>query len=555
MTATIPLRQQFAVYGDETQGVTYLYGTEAEGPLYPNPAPELERTPSAAQLAAAKAATEASGTEHPWIPTPPVFDQLTGPNDMGLNPDQSMGATVSHAWVSASYPLKVNLVDNGAGHFFGTDERTAETLLARAGAPASAQFITVDTYQAGKGKRDRLKVLYMRQGDLMKPVAAVPYYKAGSWVSFRDADLIPIASVALSFVGGPLTQMIGNAVLSPALVAAYPALPGVVGATALNTALNGGDLGAALQSAVLSTVGAQAGALATDATGIKALGAATSAATTAALRGGDVGTAVAQSLLQYGVKNVDFSDLFDGAADFLGNPFGWGADPQLQPIDSFNVTADPNIGPQLPEAGFELPGPVQPATWDLVDWNAPSPGDFTTDASDWAADAPQFGGGSDVSIWPTANTPAPASSSGWDFGDIVADLTTAAMAAIKINQAYQASKLPQPRTAVQSGNVVRTPNADGTLTVRNVQTGQQALTRPEVGTPYVLPDGRTIINNGNGTYTLIGRDGSQQVRQYPAQLPAVPGGGGFSMGSIPPAYLIAGAVGVGALVLLASRRK
>jgi hypothetical protein len=356
--------------------------------------------------------------------------------------------------------------------------------LRRLGVPTGAEFMTVYLGDPGKGGRDWRSVLYMRQGELYRPIASYPFYRPSSWVQFRDEDLIPLTAVALAFAGGPIVQAIGNAIVPGAVAAAYPALPQAVGTVALQTATNGGDLGAALKGAILSSVGAQAGALASSATGVNALGPVTSAAATAALRGGNVEQAVTSSLLSYGVKNMgELWDTLTGWGDDVAEFVGFGGDDNPQPgADYF----DPVYG-EAWSGTVDVPG---------FDPNGMSPVSVPASASD-----------------------------GWDFGDIVANVTSAAMAAIKINQAYQATKAP-PRTALVSGNTVQTPNANGMLTVRNTATGGYSVQRPPVGTPFVLADGRTIINNGDGTYTLINRDGTSQRLPYTAQAGAVAPGMG-----------------------------
>lgn len=471
---------------------------------------ELLARPSAKQDAAARARPSLPPGV-PWIPYTPMYSRgPIGPNDMGINERDELPPEFPVYWFD-NYYGKAALP--GAAPFFKfKTEREAEKTLQRFGVNVSREFMTLNAMDPGKGEHDRRRVLYGRTGDLWEPLASYPYYKPSSWVSFRDEDLIPIAAVALAFAGGPIVQAIGNAIVPGAVAAAYPALPQAVGTVALQTATNGGDLGAALKNAILSTVGAQAGALASSASGVSALGPVTSAAATAALRGGNVEQAVTSSLLSYGVKNMgELWDTLTGWGDDVAEFIGFGGDDNPQPSAGY---FDPVYG-EAWSGTVDVPG---------FDPNGMSP----------------------VSV------PAPASDD-WDFGDIVANVTSAAMAAIKINQAYQATKAP-PRTALVSGNTVQTPNANGMLTVRNTATGGYSVQRPPVGTPFVMADGRTIINNGDGTYTLIARDGTSQRLPYTAQAGAVaPGmGSGGSLGGIPPIYLAGGALVIGALLL--SRR-
>lgn len=478
--------------------------------------PELLASPTPAQDAAARARPMLPPGV-PWIPYTPMYSRgPIGPNDMGINEADEQPPEWPVYWFANYYG---KTAWPGAGPFLkAATEADAERKLRALNVDVSREFMTLDAMDPGKGPRDRRMVLYARSGDLWQPLASYPYYKPSSWVTFRDEDLIPIASVALAVAGAPILQAIGNALVPASLAASFPALPQAVGTVALQTATNGGDLGAALQSALLSSIGAQAGAMASDLSGMKALGAATSAATTAALRGGNVDEAVRSSLLSFGVQNM--GSIWDTITS-------WGG----EVVDMFG--GDDN--------------PIQPS----ADYFDPVYGE----AWDGTVDVPGF---DPNGMQSPAPVPAPAAgSSGWDFGTVVQNLTTAAMAAIKVNQAYQATQA-QPRTQIVSGSTVQTPQANGTLTVRNAATGQVSTQRPPVGMPFVLADGRTIINNGDGTYTLIARDGSSQRLPYqnlPTQYGATYGGtgSGFRASSIPPAYIAAG-VGVLALVLLSRSR-
>lgn len=496
--------------------------------------PELFAEPSAAQWEAARAAQARDPSGLPWLPYAPqyAYRSAAAPTEADPYADQVQVAFPAYlAKFSAS---------SGADAFFQVKDGTADDAIKRAGGNPSLEYMTARVQDPkGNADHDFLRVLYVRDGAMWRPLAAYHYYEASSWVSFRDADLIPIASVALAVWGGALAQTIGKAVVSAQLAAAYPALPGLVGNVALQTAANGGDIGAAVQNAALGLVGVQAGA----AVGGGAIGAATSAATVAALRGGDIQTAVASSLLQYGAKNVDFDSFFSGASAI-------GAD--NTPLDvtvfdpapsglSWSDVSGTGISMDTPFGDPGMYGPPEPAnSWEQVDWANVTPAmDQTTDRSTWAIDAPMYGGtdyGDGIPKDPVSAVPASSS------GDIFATITSAALALIKVNAAYQASQSPQPRTAVQTGGYVKTPNPNGTLTVRNTQTGATQTTKPEVGAPYVLPNGSTIINNGNGTFTTIRPDGQTTTTAYAATASA-------GVGGIPPVMLY-GALGLGALLLL-----
>lgn len=504
-------RAPVPVVNDNTGEVTH----------YANAYPELTAEPSAAQWAAARAAQANDPQGRPWFPYVPTYTR-PGSDEQG---NTWAGAPEFPLWLAGvpAFP--------GALEFFKVQgEDSAAAAIARAGGNPSLEYMTADVPDPKGGGRDYLRTLYVRQGDLWRPLASYHRYEASSWVQFRDADLIPIASVALAVVGGALAQAIGRAVVGTQLAAAYPSLPGLVGNVALQTAASGGDIAAAVQNAALSLVGAQAGAL----VGGGAIGAATSAATSAALKGGDLKTAVASSLLSYGAKNVDFDSFFSADS-------AMGADPIQMDVQSFEPTASQVTAFDYGAAMADDYGPPEPASWETVNWSQVIPqNDYTTDRGTWALDMPMYGGES-ISV-----DPAPASS--FDAGDVLVTLTNAALAVIKVNAAYQATQAPAPRTAVQQGSYVKTPNPNGTVTVRNTQTGATQVTKPEVGTPYVMANGSTIINNGNGTFTTIRPDGTATTSAYTSNASA-----GFALGDIPPALLYGG-LGLGALLLLTRNR-
>jgi hypothetical protein len=100
-------------------------------------------------------------------------------------------------------------------------------------------------------------------------------------------------------------------------------------------------------------------------------------------------------------------------------------------------------------------------------------------------------------------------------------------------------------------NAIRTgtyrPPAGGTST-----TGTPRNT--PVGVPITLPDGRVIVNNGNGTQTIRTPDG--RVTTVPSSYSGATGagGGGLLSGVSNQALLIGGAVVLVGAVLLARRR-
>lgn len=344
------------------------------------------------------------------------------------------------------------------------------------------------------------------------------------------APILPFVSIALAFLVPGLGAAIGSAILPAGLIAAAPALVPIIGNVALSTAFNGGDIEAAVIGALTGNLGSFAGGFVAGATESVLVGKLAGAATSAALRGGDIKGAVAGALLTAGGSEAM------AKLRTLGD--SWGSEPAAADFGT---------------------------SWESIDWTQPAPADaagmvdrFTLaeDYFDPVYDAPATEQASSPYTFDpfgmdrTVPVVAPSQPAGG--GDIFVTLTNAALAAIRVNQAYQASKQPAPRTSTVSGSTVRTPNANGTVTVSNTATGARTIARPEVGVPYTLADGRTIVNNGNGTYSLIGRDGSTQTVPYTASSSSTAGGVVDVLASVPPWVYGLGAAGV--LFALRSRR-
>lgn len=327
--------------------------------------------------------------------------------------------------------------------------------------------------------------------------------------------VLPVVAIAFSFLAPGLGATIGKSLLGTVGASASPAIAAAIGNTALGTVFNGGDLEGALKGQLLGVAGGIAGSNIAKLAESPLLGKLAGTAVQAGLAGGDVKAALTTTLLSEGAKMDWFDSWFSSSSSppaiepgFFAEG-GYGYDPGSASADYFDPVYD---------------APVE----GMVDIDVP----VYTDTPDFSITSPSSSGGS------------------W-----VQDLTQLAMAAIKVNQAYQASQMPQPRTMVQSGTKTQTPNSNGTVTVRDSATGQVYTTRPNAGTPYVLSDGRTIINNGDGTYTLIARDGTSQRLPYtgaPASSGAGGGGIGAMLESVPPAaWAVAGGL---AILALRSRR-
>lgn len=355
-------------------------------------------------------------------------------------------------------------------------------------------------------------------------------------IQLRVASTNMAMGLGLMLLAVPgLNAVIGSLVLGTETAAAYPVLANAVGNAAVSTALNGGDVAAGVKSAALGYVGGVAGGFAKDAvsvaTGSDLIGKAADVTVSSLVKGSNPAYAlvgsVAPSIVEKMVGAPSEVSLSTGANMDL---FYSDTDPTLFEGDPFGANAA--------DDSFGDPYSVQTLGADGGDFVL-SDIEFDSDLSSMYHDPvydPSGGQGASIStgIGTDYGTASGGSSSGWSA------LAQVVIAGI---QAWTAANKPAARFGVQrtaSGGYA-TPNANGTLTVRSA-TGQVSQQQMPVGTPYVLADGRTVINNGNGTYSTISTSGAVSTGQYSSS-------GMF--GNIPPAVLYGG---LGLLAVLALRR-
>jgi hypothetical protein len=136
--------------------------------------------------------------------------------------------------------------------------------------------------------------------------------------------------------------------------------------------------------------------------------------------------------------------------------------------------------------------------------------------------------------------------------EVIKDATAAMVAALGLVQAYRSlTSKPAPNPVAQArqgSNTVRA-NPNGTITTTTA-TGQTRTARPPVGQPQMTTDGTMIVNNGDGTYTRIGRDGQSVINRYPLDITQRFGAAASSPYTLP--LLLAGGA---ALVLFATRKR
>jgi hypothetical protein len=364
--------------------------------------------------------------------------------------------------------------------------------------------------------------------------AIIPQWASSSdWGKFRA--VVKIAGIAASFAlpmaGVAVANTIGAAIIGPSLAASYPALATIVGNTALSAAFNGGDIKKAVTAAVLGSavgqVGGFVGTQAASASGVELIGKVADSATRALITGKDVEKAI---LTTIAVNGGDILEIYQ--ADQMA-PATWGEvfSADSLPADVWGFGAPTSVSVwNFPAPAFDMAPPdfgMSPAPA----WEAP-PADV------WGFPAPALDTAPAVQPRP-APVEAPQAPRTDNFAftkDTVNAISAAAMSALQLVKAYRNLDSPQVLTQARA----QTPQgAVSALDTGIVQTrtldGKIVNTRPPVGVAQSTVTGSIIVNNGDGTYTLIGRDGSRRVIQYGNES------SGFDLGSISPAVWIAGA--------------
>lgn len=404
------------------------------------------------------------------------------------------------------------------------------------------------------------------------PTGAVVFVPV--WASSSDVpvEVVAIIGIAAAFAGFP--AMIGEAVLGAEAAAAYPLASKAVGSVALQTALTGGDIEAATRSAAASLVGAEFGNVVGSGLDSAQIGKVAAAAATAAIQGGDVEKAVLKSLVDIGAKamdetlvdygtgdwdpslmeyvtlddlgidpgTVDTSDILADntdtftqadidlsvvSPDIYGNLFlASGEFVELSDVtfvDSIYVDSDGNI--RAPDNSIMIPSEdALNATVDQLSAEIARQMDAGADKVETSQPAPPSR--------PAAIPPA-ASQTKWPS---ISDATKLLDAIGKLS-----AQLKSTVNAVKTGTY-RSPSTSPVGTPRNTP----------VGVPVTLPDGRVVVNNGNGTQTIRNPDGTTVT--VPSSYSGASGAGASLLPGVSnQALLIGGAVLFGA-VLLARRR-
>lgn len=376
-------------------------------------------------------------------------------------------------------------------------------------------------------------------------LSIIPFWGSSSEASAIRAAIITFVSffafTALPLAGVSVGNAIGTAVLPASIASAYPGLATAIGNVALSTALRGGDVKTAVKDAIIGAASGGAGDAAQLVSESALIGSLTAAATQAAIRGTSIAEAVGMAALSHGAKNVgDFFDLTSDpifSGDFGQTP-GFSFDWDGQSIEVRPADVIPDI-PMPDPINLDVAQPLPPIEWDPITFDPIADNSLiNTLPVDTRSGNP---------IVP-AVTPQPNSSS-WSLTNVTQGISAAAMAALQLVKAYRQLDTPtiQPQArVVRSGNAVSVVGNNGLIQTRDAS-GNIVAGKPPVGVPQATLTGNYIVNNGDGTYSVVAPDGTTRVMQY---------GGGASGGDglfgLSPAMTI-GLVGLGVAFL--ARRK
>jgi hypothetical protein len=413
-------------------------------------------------------------------------------------------------------------------------------------------------------------------------------------------DLAPLIGAAVTF--GGLGAALNAAIFGPATVAAYPAATTAFTNLTLQTALTGGDIEAAARSAAASMVGAQFGNVAGSGLDSAQIGKVAAAAATAAIQGVDIEKAVTRSLITLGAQSVDnylntvddyidpglFGDTGDWMPTFPDpdyvDPGLYGDSGDWLTLDDIGVQLDPVEVNDILAVNFDTldAADIDPSTLYPDEYgNLFLPSGEYVEMSDLAyvdsiyVDEQGNTRGPDNQIL-IAYEEAEVMTSDQIAAEIARIMDDQAGAVVAsqpappsrpaaIPPAASQTKLPTITDATKlldsigklSAQLKSTVNAVRTGTYRPPAGGTSTTGTPRntpVGVPISLPDGRVVVNNGNGTQTIRTPDG--RITTVPSSYSGATGaaGGGLLPGVSNQVLLIGGAVVLVGAVLLARRR-
>jgi len=395
--------------------------------------------------------------------------------------------------------------------------------------------------------------------------SGIPYFFAevwrqdSGWIRLRKGVIFVASAIAMGIPG--MGAAIGQFVFPSSFVSAYPAVVNVAMNTAFNAVLGGQDIEHAIGRALASYAGAGFGDIVGGQFDSATIARLTGAATTAALNGSDVEMAVGVALLQSGAALANVAPvpapvaapaIVEGPAMdefdlFPSNAYTFDTG---EPVFSANYTDEFGTIASDPYGAF-LGAELSPIDQTNIDLGIESVFGSTDFGSINESGTTIFSGGGSGDFGTVATSPPPSptdTGSGWDWDKTIATVSKAALAALQLSKVYQSSSTPAPKT----GAATQTVNRNGTITT-TAPTGQRTTAKLPTGTPYVLPDGSLIMNNGDGTYTLTSPSGVTSKGTYSDSATIYPFPGASGGIDAQTAMLLA-ALGVGAFFMLRKGR-
>lgn len=338
------------------------------------------------------------------------------------------------------------------------------------------------------------------------------------WDSSSDAAFI--RSTAIMFISFfvftalPMAGIsVGNAIGAAVLPAGVPAVVATtVGNVALSAALSGGDIKGAVKNALVGAVSGGVGNAAQLVSESALIGSLASAAAQAAITGDSIAEAVGIAALRHGASNVD--DFFELTSDPIFSPGFNGTTPEF----SFDWNGQEiTVAPVEFDKQIPLPTPIQAdffqfsnepvdtdlqIAWDPVNWNPFDDPVLTQTPANVVSTVP--------TVTPPKDSPT------WNPSTIVQGVSTAALAAINLIKAYRSLDTPVIQTTARSANAAGAVSVVGNngLIQTRAANGSITVGKPPVGVPQATPNGNFVVNNGDGTYTVVAPDGARQTLRY-----------------------------------------
>jgi len=351
----------------------------------------------------------------------------------------------------------------------------------------------------------------------------VPQWGSSSdWVTFREAVRFFVSVYLMYLSAGTASgagATVGTAIVGASFAASFPLLTTILGNIAIGAYFSGGDVKGTVKGALIAQfaggLGDIAGAAAYTATQIEILARLADVAVTALVRGQDVEKAVTQSLLMSGFTSV--GEMLDAIGEPKMGEFDT-VDVSGYPVEGDVYSPDPVLTVDAYGSGSgwggdiiqPLPGESGGATFVPFAYGA----DLPPVTFDPGAPVEGFGVPSYTPQGERIATPVRTTDTG-PAVSIVNTVSSLALNALKLNQAWNQARNPAPNTQARtvSGGAVVSGNDAGVIITRRAD-GTVSTSRPPVGVPQATTSGNFIVNNGDGTYTLIASDGSRRTVAY-----------------------------------------